>query len=270
MPEPLPPPPSARPGETGSLVSRFGTTVGLGAAAAMACALPATLRVSRALGGAESPLLVWVALAAIALVPMIASLVVLRRAREGWRAFGGPGASAFIYGVSLWLVVLVLGLSVLGRFLRATTHHHALAGVTFALAGLALALGAGAACARIVSVLRAVSPGVRRALALVLSLVAGAGLLWLALGCARASSHDAVSAGQVGIVVDDLAFVLAAAFASRHALVIRRVLALVGPPVAVVVLAVGLHALGGAPLREAVRERAPAFAVAADVLAPRP
>jgi hypothetical protein len=270
MPPSTPPSPPARPREPGSLVSRFGTTVGVAAAAALACAFPATLRVSRALGGVESTAHVWLALASAVLVPMIAAVFVLRRAREGWRAFGGPGASAFVYGVSLWLAALVVGLSVLASQLRATTHHHALAGVTFAVGGLVLALGAGVVCARIVSVLKAMSAPARRGAALVLAAAVGAALLWVAVGSTRAASQDAASAAEAGMVVDDLAFLLAAAFAARHAFVVRRVLALVGPPLAVVVLAVGVRALHGAPLRDAVHERALAFAAAAEVLAPRP
>jgi hypothetical protein len=269
MPPSKPPPPDP-PRETGTLVSRFGTLAGVGTVAAMACALPAALRVSSALGGAESTAHVWLALAAAILLPMMVAVTVLRRAQEGWRAFGGPGAAPFVYGVSIWLVLLVVGLAVVGRFLRATTHHHALAGVTFALVGLGLAVGIAALCARMVSALKAVSPPQRRALALSISALAGLALAWLALGCARASAHDPASAAQVGIVVDDLAFMLAAAFATRHALVVRRILALVGPPSAVIILAVGLPALRATPLREVVVERAPVFGAVAQVLAPRP
>lgn len=254
------PPPSDRSRETGSLVTRVGTVAGAATVAAMACSVPAAMRVARALAGTESPARVWVALGAVALPPMILAVLVLTRAREGWRAFRGPGATGFVYGVSMWLVLLVIVLSLFGSVLRATTHHHALAGVTFALGGLAAAMATAALCARLVAVLRSAGPTVRRVAAVGLSGALALGVAVLALGAARASSHDVASAAQLGTVVDDLAFLLSAALAARQARVVRRILAVVGPPVAVVILAVGVPALRAAPLRQAVAERAPAFA----------
>src|SRR5260370_19944491 len=126
------PPPLGPHDEGGSLVLRFGTAVGLAAGAALAPALPATMRISGALASGHGLGHVWLALAAATLGPMVAAIVVLRGAREGLRAFGGSGAGLRIYGVGLWLASLLVGLSLFGGILRATTHHHALAGVTFA------------------------------------------------------------------------------------------------------------------------------------------
>jgi hypothetical protein len=247
------------------MVIRFGTVAGVGTAGALACSLPAALRLLRGLGETDSAAHVWLGLAAAALLPMMAAVVVLRLAREGSRAFGGDGA-AFAYGVSMWLVLLVVGLSVFGRVLRATTHHHALAGVTFALGGLALAVATAALCARLVAVVRDAPPFPRRVLYVALTGFLGVALLWVALGCARASSHDSASASQVGTVVDVFAFVVAAGYAARSSIVVRRIFALVGPPAMVVVLAVGIPALRWEPLHEAVQERAPLFGVAAQLL----
>jgi hypothetical protein len=255
--------------EPASLVIRFGTVAGVGTAGALACTLPAALRLLHGLGDADSASHVWLALASAALLPMMAAVVVLRLAREGSRAFGGEGA-AFAYGVSMWLVLLVVGLSVFGGVLRATTHHHALAGVTFALGGLALAMGTAAVCARLVTVVRDAPPWPRRVLSVSLTVFLGVALLWVALGCARASSHDVASSSQVGTVVDVFAFVVSAGYAARSSIVIRRIFALVGPPAMVVVLAVGIPALRWDPLREAVRERAPLYGAAAQVLAFHP
>src|SRR5258708_6925172 len=105
---PAPPPSSPSLGgneETGSLVLRFGTAVGHAEASAMAGALPAALRVGAGLGaglGQDATGRVWTGLAAVSLVPMVAAVVVLRGAREGLRAFGGPGAELRAYGVGLW------------------------------------------------------------------------------------------------------------------------------------------------------------------------
>ena len=72
--------------------------------------------------------------------------------------------------------------------------------------------------------------------------------------------------GAAGTVVDVLAFSLAAFFASHRSLVARRAIALIGPPVAVVVLAVGVATLRAAPVRDAIGESAPAFAPVVEFL----
>jgi len=244
---------------------RFGTAVGLAAMAALTCALPAGMRVSSA-AAAESTPRVWFALAAAALGPMVAAIVVLRSAREGLRAFGGPGSALRAFGVALWLATLLAGLSVFGSVLQATTHHHALAGVTFAFGAVALAAGSGVACARITSILRDAPRGARRALGLALGVGACVALGWVGLGFVRAASGDRPSSAAAGTVVDVLAFALAALFGARRSLAARRPLALFGPPVAVVMLAVGASALRDPSLVEAIDERAPAFAPAASLL----
>jgi len=258
-------PPFSASSEAGSWVTRFGTAVGLAAVAALACALPAAMRISSA-NASESTARVWVALAAAALGPMVAAVVVLRGAREGLRAFGGPGSALRAFGVTLWLSSLLVGLSVFGSMLRATTHHHALAGVTFAFGAVALATGSGVVCVRIVSILRDAPRGVRRLLAVALGLTACAALAWIGLGFVRAASSDRSSSAAAGTVVDVLAFTLTAMFGARRSLMGSRLVALVGPPVAVVVLAVGASTLRDPPLREVIGERAPAFAPAADLV----
>jgi hypothetical protein len=251
-------------------VARFGTITGVGTVAAMACTLPAAMRLSTVVTGGETPSHVWAALAAAVLLPMLGAVALLGPAREGSRAFGGPGAAGFAFGASMWLVLLGVGLAVFGRVLRATTHHHALAGVTFALCGLGLACGLAALCARLVGLLKVAPPTLRRALTLAVSALLGLAVVWLAFVCARASSLDPVSDAQVGTVVDTLAFLLAAAYAARRAFVVRRALAVVGPPAVVVILAVGVPVLRYEPFREVLRARAPAFDAAAQLLAPRP
>jgi hypothetical protein len=266
MPESKPPAP-ARPQETTSLVTRFGGVVGLGTAAALVCALPAGLRIAR-VAPAENLPEAWFALGASALVPMVLTVAVLQRARDGWRAFGGPGAATFVFGVAMWLGSLAVGLSVLGSLLRATTHHHALAGVTFAFGALVMALALAAVCSRLVGILRSVDGPSRRVLAAGLSAVAAAAFVWLALGSASASARDTASAAHVSTVVDTLAFLLSAALAARRATGVRRIFALIGPPTAVVVLAAGIPLLRSASLREAIRAHAPSFEVGAELLVP--
>lgn len=263
-----------KPGPT--RVLRFGTAVGLAAAASLACVLPATLRIAGATS--EGATRIWVALGGAALVPMVAAVIVLRGAREGLRAFGlqprpgvdadwGPSSDAAerrAYGIVLWLASLLVLLSVYGSVLRATTHHHALAGVTYAIGALVLAVGSAIGCARIVAILGGASEGLRRGGGVLLAIVTAAALAWVAVRFLRAASADAASAAAAATVVDVLAFTLAAGFAARPAFAGRRALALVGPPVAVTVLVLGAITLRDGPLRAAIDNRAPAFSTVVD------
>ncbi|HEX3342934.1 MAG TPA: hypothetical protein VHS09_00125, partial [Polyangiaceae bacterium] len=257
MPASAPPPPKS---DAGSFVVRFGTAVGLGAIAALAAAVPATLRVSSVAAGGAATWRVWFALAAAALVPMVAAVVVLRGAREGLRAFAGPGAGLRAAGAGLWLAALLVGLTLFGRVLRASTHQHALAGVTFAFGALFYAAGSAVVCGRVVSLARGAPEFARRGLLLILGTAAVLALVYVGLRFVHGASHDAASYGAAGTVVDVLAFGLAAFFASRRSLVARRAIAMVGPPIAVVVVALGVTALRTSSMRDAVSEAAPVFA----------
>jgi hypothetical protein len=223
------------------------------------------MRVSTALG-AEGTGRAWTGLAASALAPMVATVVVFRGAREGLRAFGGPGAELRAYGAALWAAWVLVTLTFFGSVLRATTHHHGLAGVTFAFGALAVAVGLGFACARIVTILRDASPQLRRAAAIALVVVTVLALGWIGVRFLRAARHDPASAPAAGTIVDILAFGLAAGFAARRTLASRRALAVVGPPVAVAIAALGFSALRDSPLRATIDERAPAFAALADAV----
>src|SRR5208283_2583547 len=105
----------------GSLLVRIGTALGLSAAAALACALPAALRVSSAGGGsgANGTAHAWVALAAAELVPMLVAVLVLRGAREGLRAFTGEGAGLRAWGMAVWVGAQFVSLAAVGAVLRA-------------------------------------------------------------------------------------------------------------------------------------------------------
>jgi hypothetical protein len=246
-------------------VLRFGTAVGLAAVAAMAASLPAALRVGAGLGDDETGH-VWTVLASASLLPMVSAVVILRGAREGLRAFGGPGAELRAYGVGLWAASLLVTLTVLGSVLRATTHHHALAGVTFAFLALAAAVGLALACVRIIAILRGATPHARGVIALVLAMSVFAALGAIGMRFLHAASHEPATAPAAGKDDDVLAIFLAAVFSTRRSLASRRALAVVGPPVAVAIAALGFSSLGDAPLRAAIDERAPAFAAVVDPL----
>jgi hypothetical protein len=267
MPASAPPPP--RPAEDGaSLVVRFGAALGFAVAAAAVCSAPAALRLSGALASA-SGLRIWFGLAAAALGPMVAAIAVLRGAAEGMRAFAGPGAALRAFGVGMWLSSLLVSLTWFGSLLRATTHHHALAGVTYAFGALAFAVGLGLLCARVVTILEG-APLAARSLAL--GALGGAmvvALAWMAVRFGRAASHGAASSAAAATVVDVLAFALCSVVASRRAWGAPRALALVGPPLAVVLLAMGISSLRDAGLRQAIDDRASAFGPAARLVSGR-
>jgi len=261
MPASAPPPP--RPAEeAASLVVRFGSALGLAAAGSLVCAAPAALRLSSAMATGGVSARAWLALAAAALGPMIAAIVVLRGAGEGVRAFAGPGAGLRAVGIGLWLASLLLALTWFGSLLRATTHHHALAGVTYAFGALGLAVGLGLVAARVVAILRELRPEVRTAAIGALAGAVAIAFVYMAARVSRAASQDPASSVAAATIIDVLAFAFSALLASRRVLGAPRILALLGPPLAVVVLAVGVSALRDGGLRQAIADRAPAFAPA--------
>lgn len=268
MPGSGPPPPRVAE-DGGSLVVRFGTALGLATLAAIASTLPATLRVASMPDAATSPARAALALAAGSLGPMVAAVVVLRGAREGLRGFAGPGAGLRAFGVGLWVAALLVSFTLLGRVLRANTHHHGLAGVTFAFGALVLAIGWALVCGRIVTLARGAPEFGRRGLVLILGLAASLALAYVGVRFVRGASADTASYAAAGTVVDVLAFALAAFFASRPSLASRRGFAIVGPPAAVVLLALGVVALRESSLRAAIAERAPGYAPVVDLLSGR-
>jgi hypothetical protein len=259
MPSDVPPP--SQHDARAPLVVRFGSALLVGAVAALACTLPASMRVVATLAGGPDTLRVWLALGAAALAPMVVAVGVLRGARVGLRAYVGPGAGARAFGVALWLALLFSVLALFGDTLRATTHHHALAGVTFAMGAVVVAVGLAVACARIVGLVQNGSANVRRAVIALATLVAVLGVAFVSMRFARALSRPSDTPSTAGgTLVDMLAFVIAAAFASRPSLAGRRVLMLAGPPLAVAVLALGISLLRGDPsVCDAIAERAPIY-----------
>jgi hypothetical protein len=250
---------------TGSPFLRFGTALGAGVLAAMVVAIPATTR-TLAAAPDVSTLRAWGGLAAAALGPAVLAVLVLRSTRVGLRAFTGPHVGLRVLGVLLWLLLLFELLARFGAVLHATTHHHALAGVTYALVAVAIAIGLAVLCARLVSIIGARSDGTRRLLGLGLGAIVVAGIVLVAVRFARTFGGTPVA----GTIVDLFAFGIATVFASRLAFAEKRVLALVGPPICGILLFAGVSSLrGSASLDDAIARRAPAFALVASPLAGR-
>jgi hypothetical protein len=268
--EPLSAPSPLRSPE-GPLLVRIGTALGLSAAAALACALPAALRVSSAGGGsgANGTAHAWVALAAAELVPMMVAVLVLRGAREGLRAFTGEGAVLRAWGIGLWVAVQFVALATVGAALRVTTHQHALAGVTYAFAAFFVAAGSALACARVVAILHASSERSRRLFVVAFTVLALLAVGVVGMRFVRAVWREPTPSAAAATVIDVLAFALAALFASRPSFAPRRALAILGLPAAVALAVLGVPARRDPALRGAVEDRAPLLAPLVDG-APRP
>src|SRR5579864_2772867 len=197
------------------------------------------MRASTALPGDAPAIRVWSALGVSAFAPMVLTIVTVRRAREALYGLGGPHPMLRLFGIGLWLAALFIGLTLLGSILSATTHHHALAGVTYAFGAVALALASGLACARLVAVLRGMTERARKATIATLAVGVFLALSYLGARFLGAATKDPASSDAASTVVDVLAFLLTALFASRDWRVAHRALAIVGPPVAVFLASLG-------------------------------
>jgi hypothetical protein len=248
------------------LVTRFGTAVGASACGAAIATVPAGLRIA-ASPPACGALSVWIVLVAVTFLPMLLAVVVLRSARVGLRAFGGPLAPARFGAFAVWLVLDVFALGLLGALLRSTTHHHALAAVTFALVALATSVLIALVSVRAVEVALAGSHLGRAMLGAASGMVVLAGVFLVRrLGHGEVPQQYGVLAqslsvgGARAILVDGLALIIAGTFASRRALAGRRVLALLGPPAAALFLVLGHSSLRACPpIEEAIGDHAPVF-----------
>jgi hypothetical protein len=246
-------------------VHRAGSVLGAGAVAASLAAVPASLRMAH---DAVPVLGAWLAVVACAMVPSVAFVAVLRGARRGLQAFAGPDAPLLFVASLAWCGGTFAALAVFGAALRATTHHHALAGVTFALGGLAVGFALFLLARRGIAIARAASPRARYAWGGLV--IGGVSAALLMVGLRLATSGPAqppLSPAASAVLVDLLAFAIAVGFLSRRAFTRAAWLARAGIP-----LAAGLFVLGGAMLfqapsvRTALRERAPVFAPVAGLV----
>lgn len=245
----------------GSFGVRLATGLGAAAIAALFAAAPAGMRLTQAFP-APGGFMEWLACAAAMLPAMILAVFVLRRARVGLRAVAGPDPAARAVGVALWLVLLFLFLATFGALLRATTHHHALAGTTFAIGGLVAAVGLGVVCARVSAIVAGRGERTRRALLLVTSIFVALTAVLAATRMARALGSAGGEPSSAGaLFIDVLAFAIAASFASHPAFAPRKALAIAGPVAAVLLFALGMYALNvSAGLSAAIAQHAPAIA----------
>lgn len=241
--------------DAASIVTRFGTVVGAGVLAAIAASLPASLRIGDG-GAAMRAMEIWGSLAALITPVAILAVGVLRRARAGLRVTVGPHGG-LLAGAVLWWCVLQLGvLGAFGAVLRAKTHHHGLAGATFAIFALVSGLVMALLAWRGARALGRADEGVQR-----VALAVAATAAFLALVLVGVRTARAPELGTASALVDVLALAVASFFGSSHVLARVKALAAAGVPVAAVVLVLGLSTLRAQPSLQAdVNRTAPLHA----------
>jgi len=212
----------------------------------------------RLASGSHGVAVVWLALAACLTVPASLAVALVRGARGGLRAFAREDGSVAAWSVVSWALSSLMALTALGALLRATTHHHGLAGVTFALVGLALALSIALAIRRIAAIARDSDPFARSAL-LGASLVAlVVALLLVLFRAARVPDDAALTGATADTLIDSLAFAMAVGILSRPEITRAVWLARAGIPLALGVVALGLALLTRDPsLAAGIRAHAP-------------
>ena len=253
---PVAPAPAGSTSEEPPLVIRIGTVIAGGVAASMAASLPPVMRIG---DGGNMPLALvnWVALAGLLLPLAIIAVAVLRRGRAGVQLLVGDGVQLFIAGLLWWAVTEIGLLSVFGAVLRAKTHHHGLAGVTFAVVAVGSAVFVGLVAWRGARVVGRFDPKVHR---LALFAAGGAALIELTILAVRTSHADALR--TTSMLVDVFALVLASAMASSRLVSRLKPVAFAGAPFAVLVFIAGSMALYTKPeLRASLPKGAPLHAV---------
>lgn len=200
--------------------------LGIATLASSFASLPAAIRADASFFGA------WISLTGIALVPMLVLLVLFRMAREGLRALEGDHVWVRALGALSWLFASFSFFSKFGSLLRAKTHHHALAGVTFAIGSVLFMI---AMTVLVVRLVRAVEkrPSGNAIMALVTVLVA----IVLVRSVPSGLGSDTRAA-----LVDGCAWIVALVLGASDLSQRHRALALVGPPLGLVCLLVAFVA----------------------------
>jgi hypothetical protein len=129
------PEPLEAPGVRVPFVARAGVVAGSGVLAAFLSSIPAAVRIADGAAWLRS-FEQWLALTALLTPLAFVVVLTVRAAQTSLRVSVGTRAPLLV-AAALWWAVVELGvLSLVGSVLRAKTHHHALAGVTFAFVAL--------------------------------------------------------------------------------------------------------------------------------------
>ena len=216
-----------------SWLLRFGTTIGVAFVVAVVGTAPAALRVARSIPDAGL-FSVWSVIGAAALLPSIVLVSIFRGARRGARSFLteralSHGTTVFTFGALGPPMVVTFG-----TLLRANTHHHALAGVTFSIVVVLFLVCLFAFATRLSSIFAARGTGPVKAGFVVAFVAFLASVAWVGLKASRAGGPAS------GAFLDTLALLLASGLGSRRGFADARPLAFVGPPLAAAMLAFGV------------------------------
>lgn len=234
------------PAAGGEPLLRMGTMLGVAFLVALLGSAPAALRLARALPSVGL-ISSWSMVGAAALVPAVALVAVFRGARRGARSFMVERAREHGTTLFLFFALALPCLVLFGAVLRAKTHHHALAGVTYSIGALATMTLLAAVSARLARVLASRSPTMARAGFGVAFVTLLASLAWAGVRASHATGPVA------GALLDLAALLLASGIGSRPGFLDTRALALLGPPLVAAMLAFGVTTASGigAPLVEA-------------------
>lgn len=238
-----------------SRTARLGDILGMAAIGALIAALPAARQLAHdGIGFWQA----WPATAVVGLAPLVAGRVAVRHASLAF-----SNASTDEKKQRLWIAgsvgVTTALAATIGAILRERTHHHGLAGTTFAMAMAFVALGSVVVGYRVETLARACSEKRARLAAalrwswIVLGSLAGA---WVFARAARSSASD----WAAGPVLRDVAMLMLAVAIAVLARPLRRVAVLIGPPLGLLMLVLGLRAWFVEPeLCQKIREVAPVY-----------
>ncbi len=215
-----------------SVVAQIGVALGGAALSSLACTGHAAVRLTPA--GVSWPV-AWLALAAAAFLPAFVLLLALPRATSMLLAFEPRAARTLWTAVFLWITFMELSVFVVGKFLRQSTHHHALAGATFAVLAVVVAVGAGFLSARLAWLFARLGEQVVRIGVIVAAVAAVAVLAFLARAVGDAARLT---------LIDAAAFVVGVGLAARASRVSDPKVGYIGGP-----LALGLFIAGAWLLR---------------------
>src|SRR5262249_43327968 len=156
----------------------------------------------------------------------------------GVRILAGDHAETLAAAILWWIVLEAAALSVFGTVLRAKTHHHGLAGVTFAVLALISGLVVALLAVRAHRMLRRMPLLGQRA-----GLWIAAAALFLVVMLIGVRTARATGIHTAGGLVDALALAVTGALASARPFGRLRPLAIVGVPVAIIIVAAGFSTL---------------------------
>ena len=210
-----------------NVIAQIGVALGGAALASIACTGHAAVRLTSV--GTSWPV-AWVALAAAAFLPAFVLLLALPRAIAVVQAFDPAASRTRWTAIFLWVANMELAAWVMGKFLRQSTHHHALAGATYAVLAVVLAVGIGLFAARVASLIAKLGDQVLRVALVVAALAAVAVLAFLA----RALGDTARIT-----LIDAAAFVAAVGLAARASQVNDPKVGYIGGPLAIACFVVG-------------------------------